>query len=343
MNIIFNALYLAFMGITGYMMIVYADRIYIVLFLLMFIHLLVFVIYYIYAKLVIKVQVNQTEDLPVFEVINKGKTKIYGIMLKGRVYESFGQHDFALDFNINLKGREKFVANEAKLSENVLFTGNGRYTFEYKVLLTDIFGLLKLKLCKKINRTIIIISDEVDTEGYDKLALIMPEATENRKTVEGDDEDNLEICGAREYNINDRVSLINWKLSQRLDKLMVKEFEKVSMEKEDSNAFELVIFANPYWEKKKDKFNSWLYIDIIKEVMNYMYDSGKYYIFAWYDYTKGKLMWQKICKEADIYEALKELASSTIYNKKIDIQEDILSKANVTYEICLDLRIRKRR
>ncbi len=141
----------------------------------------------------------------------------------------------------------------------------------------------------------------------------------NSQLVESDNyspvkkgDDPSEVFEIREYREGDRLQRIHWKLSSKLNQLMIKDFS-------DPVNYCVLIFVD-FGVPNQD--NSLFYIDAVLECalsLSYSFLLRKQlHILSWYDQEHGTCKRVHISDEKDLFEAVDGLLQASLYGKEID-------------------------
>ncbi len=183
----------------------------------------------------------------------------------------------------------------------------------------DYFKLFSLK--KKVNKTakvaILPRYYELTEFSATKNALIV-ESDSYHPTKKGDDPS--EVFEIREYREGDRPQRIHWKLSSKVDQLMIKE---LSYPLNSS----ILIFLNLCVPKGETRL---YYMDAILECAlsisyTFVMKQQVHYI-CWSDEESGVCTRIRITQEEDLFEALNGLLNAVPYQNKSDIISSYLSQ-----------------
>jgi len=125
------------------------------------------------------------------------------------------------------------------ISEKIYFNANNKSKFEFKfeashcgiIRVTlknprfyDIFGLLSVKIKNQNTEKTIMIPPETFDINVRIMDNINAVSDSGEYSVTRSGSDNTEICAVREYIPGDPIKNIHWKLSEKTDKLMVRDF-----------------------------------------------------------------------------------------------------------------------
>ncbi len=125
-------------------------------------------------------------------------------------------------------------------------------------------------------------------------------------------DDSSEVFAIREYREGDRQQRIHWKLSRKLDQLMIKEFS-------DPLNCSLLLFADFCIPKG---IHPMLFMDSMLECtlsMSYSLTlAGQPHYFAWYDVQHGCCRRIRVMQEKDFFEAVDGLLQVLPYESSTD-------------------------
>jgi hypothetical protein len=129
--------------------------------------------------------------------------------------------------------------------------------------------------------------------------------------VNGGD-DPSEVFAIREYREGDRPQRIHWKLSSKLNQLMIKEFS-------DPLNCSILLFVDLSIPEGE---NILFFMDALLECalsLSYSYLTEKLmHYFAWYDESLGTCIRLRITQEKDLFEAIDGLFRACPYTKKVE-------------------------
>lgn len=157
-----------------------------------------------------------------------------------------------------LNSRDYFTYNE-----ELILKRRGYYPLgEIHVIIKDIFGFftIKKKVTSKTSLLVYPIPTELNSFKITSIEQIGDMIIDNKAF-----EDKSRISSLREFREGDSVKAINWKLSAKLDELIIKEFDNSA----DTN---VIVFVDNYYELYKKDLNRRLedkIVDISISVINY--------------------------------------------------------------------------
>ncbi len=157
-----------------------------------------------------------------------------------------------------LNSRDYFTYNE-----ELILKRRGYYPLgEIHVIIKDIFGFftIKKKVTSKTSLLVYPIPTELNSFKITSIEQIGDMIIDNKAF-----EDKSRISSLREFREGDSVKAIHWKLSAKLDELIMKEFDNSA----DTN---VIVFVDNYYELYKKDLNRRLedkIVDISISVINY--------------------------------------------------------------------------
>ncbi|NLY66055.1 MAG: DUF58 domain-containing protein [Tissierellia bacterium] len=157
-----------------------------------------------------------------------------------------------------LNSRDYFTYNE-----ELILKRRGYYPLgEIHVIIKDIFGFftIKKKVTSKTSLLVYPIPTELNSFKITSIEQIGDMIIDNKAF-----EDKSRISSLREFREGDSVKAIHWKLSAKLDELIIKEFDNSA----DTN---VIVFVDNYYELYKKDLNRRLedkIVDISISVINY--------------------------------------------------------------------------
>ncbi|MBR4026347.1 MAG: DUF58 domain-containing protein [Lachnospiraceae bacterium] len=176
----------------------------------------------------------------------------------------------------------------------VVLHGVGKNEIEVtKIRIYSLFGLLYME--KKWNQCVsVLVMPEVHA--------IHVKLTENTRNFLGDADvyddirigyDPSEVFEVRPYREKDKIQSIHWKLSAKMDDLMVKEN---SLPK----ACAVVLFPDFRWEKKKENYIN-EFLELTASVSFCLMDSKCPHFVAWYSKQKEDIIRIRVDDEESFY------------------------------------------
>ena len=148
-------------------------------------------------------------------------------------------------------------------------------------------------------------------------------------------DDHSELFQIREFRNGDKIQSVHWKLSAKLDELLVKE---------DSlpKACPVVLFLNYKSDKQKkaEKVNA--YLVILASISFSLMDAGCAHYAAWYSSRRGDLVRVRIDDEESLYLFLSGYLEETFQTQEKNLTESYQEKyrgENYLYTLQLDERL----
>ena len=148
--------------------------------------------------------------------------------------------------------------------------------------------------------------------------LMIQESEKYSENEKGDDPS--QIFDIREYMEGDKLQRVHWKLSSKYDELMVKEFSKPVI---DSTVLLVELFYN---NKKGDELIDSL-IDTVYSISKHLISLGYPHYLAWHN-NKNGMMKKEIVTNEDLFEAIRCILESKIYNNDIYALREYVSLTN---------------
>jgi uncharacterized protein (DUF58 family) len=263
----------------------------------------------------------KAELVSVAHVVNKGEGIQISVQLSNPTIFPVSNLKIYLSYRNSYSSRkytkEFLVSIDARTKSSVIcdlfsdYAGNMEITLK-TIRIYDYLKLFSLK--KKL--------------GYEVKAAVLPyyyELSEdyafNRHTriVESDNyspyksgDDPSEVFAIREYREGDRLQRIHWKLSRKLDQLMIKEFS-------DPMNCSVLLFVNLCVPEGE---NVLYYIDAILEcALSISYTflvKGRLHYFSWFDKKHGYCRRIRVSQEKDLFEAVDGLLQASPYTIESD-------------------------
>lgn len=208
-----------------------------------------------------------------------------------------------------------FASVESRSSSKVICNLTSNYAGNIAINLNDyrVYDYLKLfSLKKKLDSTLkaAVLPRYYELEGIGSTHKMTVESDNHSPYKSGDDPS--QVHEIREYREGDRPQRIHWKLSIKLDRLMIKEFS----DPEDCLDIIFISLCLP------DGSNTLYYIDSILECAlsisyTFLLKRNPHYI-AWYDAEEGICKRIKVEHERDFYDAVDGLLNSKPYHTDND-------------------------
>ncbi len=131
--------------------------------------------------------------------------------------------------------------------------------------------------------------------------------------------DASEVFELREYRDGDKPSRIHWKLSERTDSLMVKEY---SLPEETR----IALYADM---RKCAAEQADMMLSCLMSAAVYLLEHNVVFLLAWYD--NGSIISQEIEKEEELYYSLRALVKTKPYTGSRILCGDIIQKGTSVY------------
>lgn len=207
---------------------------------------------------------------------------------------------------VDAKTKTSFICN--LYSE---YAGNLEISLN-QVRIYDYLKLFSMKKSKKAQLTVAVLPVyyELPQNQFVNLHSNLVESDYYSAIKSGDDPS--EVFAIREYREGDRQQRIHWKLSRKLDQLMIKEFS----EPLNCSILLFVDLCAP------SELNRMLFMDSILECalsLSYTFLlSGQMHYFTWYDEKHGSCTRIRIAQEKDLFEAVDGLLHVLPYTSRTD-------------------------
>ncbi|MDF2483888.1 MAG: hypothetical protein K0R46_56 [Herbinix sp.] len=191
------------------------------------------------------------------------------------------------------------------------YAGNLEITLN-SIRIYDYMRIFSLKKQKKAELAVAIlpIYYELPQNQFAYLHSNIVESDYYSSVKSGDDPS--EVFAIREYREGDRQTRIHWKLSRKLDQLMIKDFS-------DPLNCSVLLFVDL---SIPDGINRMLFMDSILEcALSLSYSfllAGQLHYFTWYDEKHGASRRIRIDQEKDLFEAVDGLLHVAPYSSSID-------------------------
>ncbi|MCR5836680.1 MAG: DUF58 domain-containing protein [Lachnospiraceae bacterium] len=295
--------YLIVMGVTVFNYFMYEDTIVKQLLGAEIIFFFVSIIYLILMRRNIRADL-----VPISEVAEKNKSVTIRVKVKNKSkFFSSNVTAFVSIENI-ANGKKKIIEIKIPAISDSEKTGKKKVemfqTGIYKITLlrvecNDVINLLSIK--KKVNK-----SNELVV--MPQMKLLMTDVTLRTQMFEGDAEeysdresgdDPTEIYQIREYTESDSVHDIHWKLSAKSDEILVKERAK-------PEGCPVVVWID-YNRKESRHRNYEMTMDLIASVLLSIKEKGINHLVLWYDNDLNEVVKKKVCKDENVYEALRRM------------------------------------
>lgn len=226
--------------------------------------------------------------------------------------------ELALDQKNTQKIRINFQSNHCG---NVTVTIN-------KIILFDFLHIWKKRKKLSLSTSITVIPSihEADTDLIN-IAYINDSDTDSEKySKEKKGDDVSEVFEIRDYKPGDRPNRIHWKLSQRLDQVMVKEFSEPV---KDSVAFMLYPLCADNGEVRLNLMDGFL--ESIITLSDSCFQDGKSHTIFWYDTKSEQYNQYPINKMEDKYFALSEILKAPVLTEFRPVMKEFWQLQNLEY------------
>lgn len=263
----------------------------------------------------------KAELVSVAHVVNKGEAIPISVQLNNptvfpvsnlKIYltyrNSYSEQRYTKEFTVSIDARMKSCVICNLFSD---YAGNMEITLK-AIRIYDYLRLFSLK--KNLH-------DEVKAAVLPYYYELSEDYTSRRHTriIESDyysphksGDDPSEVFAIREYREGDRLQRIHWKLSRKLDQLMIKEFS-------DPMNCSVLLFVNLCIPEGE---NTLYYIDAILECalsISYTFlTKGQMHYFSWFDKKHGYCRRIRVSQEKDLFEAVDGLLQAVPYTMESD-------------------------
>ncbi|MEE5993011.1 MAG: DUF58 domain-containing protein [Oscillospiraceae bacterium] len=170
-----------------------------------------------------------------------------------------------------------------------------------KVKVYDLFRLFHTNIRSQHRKDTILILPKPVTIPMDESAPPIEQMESNRYADRAGD-DPSELYAVREYMAGDPVSRMHWKLSSRLDKLMLKEFG-FPIEK-----FALILIE--YYPNEKAFQDAQAFLTLVYSIAFQMIRMEHPCMLAWYDGNQGEMLQYQPDSEQALVEVFRNLYRS---------------------------------
>lgn len=205
-------------------------------------------------------------------------------------------------------------------SEELILKRRGYYQLgEIQVIIKDIFGFYSIK--KGVSSETSLLVYPVPTE-LNSFKITSIEQLGDMIIDDKAFEDKSRISSLREFREGDSVKSIHWKLSAKLDKLMIKEFDNSA----DTNVVVFVDNYQPLYKRDSNRHLEDKIVDISASIINYYL---KYNIPVVFQFQNGKdtveIKGRNISDLKPFLEALAKFESNGVFDfqtfleKRIDL------------------------
>jgi len=260
--------------------------------------------------------VNKGDKIPVSVKLNNPTVFPVSYVKIFLTYQnSYSDKKYKKTFMVPIDSNTKTAVTCTLFSEcagNLLVSLEGIRIYDY----FKIFSI-KTKLKKEIKIAVLPSYYELPEFNAYKNSLIV-ESDSYHPTKKGDDPS--EVFAIREYREGDRPQRIHWKLSRKVNQLMIKE---LSYPLNSS----ILLFVNLCIPKGEYKL---YYMDAVLECAlslsyTFVMKQQVHYI-CWSDETSGSCSRVRITQEEDLYEAVNGLLHATPYYNTTDMFSSYLSQ-----------------
>lgn len=210
------------------------------------------------------------------------------------------------------------LAIDQKCSQTICFNFQsshcGKIHIEIKkVILFDILHIWKKRKKVSINKVITVVppNKEIDLGEINQIFLqnYYVESDNYSKDKKGDDPS--EVFEIREYRKGDRPNRIHWKLSQRLEQLMIKEFSNPIL---DSVAVLLYPLCIENGEERLRQMD--LLLEVIIGLPHQLFLNEKPTHLLWFDEKVKEYKEYVLSMEDDKYSAISNLLNSPVLTEQ---------------------------
>jgi uncharacterized protein (DUF58 family) len=254
--------------------------------------------------------VNKEEAIPItVQMTNITIFPITNLRLYLTYHNSYSLKKFTKEINVSLDSRTSSSVVCNLLSD---YAGN----IEINLGSFKIYDYLKLfsmrkKLKNSLKAAVLPQYYELERETASQKRIRINESDNHSPYKSGDDPS--EVFAIREYREGDRPQRIHWKLSTKVDHLMIKEFSNPI----DCSDILFISLCIP------EQVNVLYYIDSILECAlsisyTFLLKEQPHYI-AWYDQSNGMCRRIRVTQEKDLFEAVDGLLQAKSYNLDTDV------------------------
>lgn len=261
--------------------------------------------------------VNKGDAIPISIMVNNPTIFPISSMKIYLTYKNaYSGQRYDKEFVISLDGRTKSSIICSLYSE---FAGNMEINLK-GIRLYDYLKIfsLKKKLKGELKAAVLPLYYELTQEGNYNRRTRLIESDTYSPYKSGDDPS--EVFAIREYREGDRLQRIHWKLSRKLDQLMIKEFS-------DPMNCSILLFVNLC---VPEEANTLYFIDAILEcALSFSYTlltKGQQHYFSWYDERHGLSRRIRVTQEKDLFEAVDGLLQALPYSKSTDAMSSYLAE-----------------
>ncbi len=201
------------------------------------------------------------------------------------------------------------------------YTGNLEISLK-KVRFYDYVKLfsLKRKNNSKVKVAVLPFLHEIEEVNLSYQSRQLVESDHYSRLKGGDDPS--EVFAIREYREGDRLQRVHWKLSSKMDQLMIKEFS------EPLNCSVLILL-----DLRAPKRKDWIaYIDALMEcslsLSHTLLTRGQHHYFSWFDSNHGACRRIRVTTDKDLYEAADGLLDAAVYQDTTNMISNYLAEYN---------------
>lgn len=182
------------------------------------------------------------------------------------------------------------------------------------IRIMDFFGLFSLRLpCPfQFRITVLPDTDTMESPLVRHNPWVSSEPEEYALNKSGDD--CSELFGVREYLQGDRFNRIHWRLSDRLDKLIVKEF---GLPIDSSVAILADFFIQNNEKKQLAQFDA--VVEILCFISGSLLEQGQAHYVFWFNSSLKECCKMKISKAEDFYELIGNLLECNAYSSNSSV------------------------
>lgn len=141
--------------------------------------------------------------------------------------------------------------------------------------------------------------------------------------------DLTELFEIREYRAKDKLQSIHWKLSAKMDELMVREHSLPT-------ACGVIILLDTQKETKrrKSEIKKHQFLELTASLSYALMDVGCPHYMAWYSREKGEITRIRVDDEESFYLFLSIYLQDSTVTEKFDIKESYMEKYRREYYLC---------
>lgn len=197
-----------------------------------------------------------------------------------------------------------------------------------KIILFDFLHIWKKRKKLSLHKVITVVPQIHDTgiNLINKVYTNDASVDSEKYSKEKKGEDVSEVFEIRDYRRGDKPNRIHWKLSQKLDQVMIKEFSEPL---KDSIAFLLY----PYCKEKGEVLLHLVdgFLESIITLSNSCLRGGKIHTMMWYDASLEQYRDMQLNKAEDMYLAVQSLLKSPILTEYRPVMKDFMQLPNTEY------------